>query len=266
MKHFIYKTTHKNGKYYIGRHSTENIDDGYVGSGRWPRSIKDKSTLTRTILEFASDETSLKDLEGKYLAEHYGNPNCMNMTDNPIGFDSTNNPMKDPEVLEKFKGDNHWLRKYPNRAEEIRQHQLRLVDNGNHNLLGDKNPNKDGSISRKTAAYGHNIFQTNNPSVWRSEKGIHHWQNGKAPNTNGELNKKLVAEGKHNFLGPEHNRRMIAEGKNPWVGSTMNKKLLAEGRHPSQQKKTCQHCGKQASVGMFARWHGDNCRSKGETK
>ena len=52
MKHFIYKTTHKNGKYYIGRHSTNNIDDGYIGSGKWPRSIKDKSTLTREILEY----------------------------------------------------------------------------------------------------------------------------------------------------------------------------------------------------------------------
>ena len=113
MKHFIYKTTHKNGKYYIGRHSTNNLDDGYLGSGKWPRSIKDKSALTRTILEFAEDEQSLKDLERKYLTEHYGNTNCMNMTDDPIGFNSTNNPMKDPKTAEKIKGENHWMHKNP---------------------------------------------------------------------------------------------------------------------------------------------------------
>ena len=67
MKHFIYKTTHVNGKYYIGRHSTENINDGYIGSGKWPISIKDKSSLTREIIEFVdndkSSESSIRCLE-----------------------------------------------------------------------------------------------------------------------------------------------------------------------------------------------------------
>jgi hypothetical protein len=262
MKHFIYKTTHTNGKYYIGRHSTDNIDDGYVGSGKWPRSIKDKSTLTREILEYADNIEDLKQLEGQYLAEHYGKTNCMNGTADPVGFDTINNPMKRAEVVEKLSGNNHWLRKNPERKEEIRKTQNKLVENGTHNLLGDQNPNKDGSVSRKTAELGRNIFQTNNPSTWRAAQGIHHWQNGNAPNANGALNKKLVAEGRHNFQGPDLNNRRIAEGTHNFVGADSNLKRLAEGRHPSQIKKTCEHCGKESSVGMYVRWHGDHCKYK----
>lgn len=263
MKHFIYKTSHPNGKYYIGRHSTDDIDDGYIGSGRWPRSIKDKSILTREILEYFSDQESLIDAEDRYLSEHYGKPNCMNMSNKGTGAPIGDaNPMKRSEIREKIKGKNHWLIKDPKRKEDIRNRQTELVKNGTHNLLGDKNPNKDGSISRKTAENGRNIFQTNNPSIRRSEQGIHHWQNGNSPNAEGKLNKKLVEEGRHNFLGPDLNNQRIAEGTHNFLGSSGNLKRLAAGTHPSQIKKVCPHCGKQTSVGMFKRWHGDNCKLK----
>jgi hypothetical protein len=258
--HFIYKTTHQNGKYYIGRHSTDDLDDGYIGSGRWPSSIKDRSTVSREILEFADDQDTLKQREGEYLREHYGQPGCMNATSDPVGFDTENNPMKDPEIAAKISGDNHWLAKNPERKEDFRVQQKKLVESGEHNFLGDRNPNRDGSNAKLAMERGTHVWLANNPNKWRVEQGIHHWQNGNSPNAGGKMNAKRIAEGTHNFLGPEHNRRMIEEGKNPWVGSASNLKRLAEGTHPSQQKKTCEHCGKEASVGMYARWHGDRCR------
>jgi hypothetical protein len=258
--HFIYKTTHQNGKYYIGRHSTKNLNDGYIGSGRWPSSIKDRSKLAREILEFVNDAETLKQREGEYLREHYGQPGCMNATSDPVGFDTDHNPMKRPEIAKKISGDNHWLSKNPERKKELQERQQKLVDQGTHNLLGDNNPNQDGRNAKTAMERGTHVNIINNPSKWRSEQGIHHWQNGNSPNAGGKLNRKLIEEGTHNFLGPEHNRRMIEEGKNPWAGPDSNKKRLTEGTHPSQQKKTCEHCGKTASVGMYARWHGDKCK------
>jgi hypothetical protein len=259
MKHFIYKTTHTNGKYYIGRHSTENINDGYVGSGLWPSSIKDKSTLTREILEYAESAEQIKKLEGQYLAEHYGKPGCMNRTADPIGFDTDNNPMKDPTIAEKIAGDNHYMRKNPQARENSRQKQNKLVLEGKHNLQGDRNPNKDGRNAKTAMANGTHINLTNNPSIWRSEAGIHHWQDGKSPNAGGKLNKKLIEAGTHNLLGPEHNAKRIEAGTHNFLGSKGNADRLANGTHPSQMKQTCKHCGKTTSVSMHARWHGANC-------
>jgi hypothetical protein len=262
MKHFIYKTVHKNGKYYIGRHSTDNIDDGYMGSGKWPLSIKDKSTLTREILEYANSFDEVKELERKYLAENFGKPNCMNRTPDPIGFDTDNNPMKNPEFVAKISGKNHWFNKDPEKYREKfagDAHWMNRDPEAKQEFL-DNHPNKDGRNAKKAMANGNHINLTNNPSIWRSEQGIHHWQNGKSPNAGGKLNKKLIEQGTHNFLGSELNAKRIKEGTHNFLGGDSNQRRLAEGTHPSQIKKTCEHCGKTASVSMYVRWHGDHCK------
>ena len=99
MYHFIYKTTSNSGKYYIGRHSTNNINDGYYGSGKWIRSLKNKSDLKREIIEHCKED-DLKKIEQKYLQENVGKENCMNFNLNPVGFSSGElNPAK--SVIER---------------------------------------------------------------------------------------------------------------------------------------------------------------------
>ena len=49
--HFVYKTVHDDGFFYIGRHSTSNLEDGYMGSGVWV-SRATKTKLKREILEY----------------------------------------------------------------------------------------------------------------------------------------------------------------------------------------------------------------------
>ena len=262
MKHFIYKTTHTNGKYYIGRHSTENLDDGYVGSGKWVSQIKNKETLTREILEFVDSFDELVQRETEYLKEHFGNSKCMNMSNASTGWATGQaNPMNNPDTLAKLSGDNHWTQSDPLYHEKISAPQKRMVSDGTHNLLGDKNPNKDGRNAKLAYERGTHNSITNNPSTVNAEKGTHHWQNGKSPNYQGKLNKKLIAEGRHNFQGPALNNTRVKAGTHNFLGADANLKRLAEGRHPSQQKVTCQHCGKTVSVGMHKRWHGNNCKT-----
>lgn len=261
MKHFTYRTTHTNGKYYVGRHSTNNIADGYIGSGKWVCSIKDKATLTTEILEYADNFDDVVLLEDALLSLHYGKPNCMNLTSDPIGFGSENNPMKDPNVALKIAGDNHWTRAHPENVISGDDHWMNRDEEAKQRFLNN-HPNKDGNSAKLAMERGTHVNITNNPSTASALNGTHHWQHGKSPNADGKLNKKLVENGTHNFLGPDHNQRMIAEGKNPWVGSNGNLQRLANGTHPSQMKETCIHCNKTMSRGMHARWHGDNCKLK----
>ena len=83
--HFIYKTTCQvNGKYYYGMHSTDNLEDGYIGSGtRLWHSIKKhgRENFTIEILEFCDDRESLKKREAELITEDMLNdPMCMNLT------------------------------------------------------------------------------------------------------------------------------------------------------------------------------------------
>lgn len=263
MYHFIYKTVHTNGKYYVGRHSTDNLDDGYIGSGRWPRSLKNRNNVNREILEWADDVEQLIELERRYLSEHYGKPGCMNMTPDPIGWNSEHNPMKRAEIVEKFRGDNHWTRKNPEKVVRGENHWLSHDSEAREKFL-ENHPNKDGRNAKLAMERGTHINLTNNTSTVRAKEGTHWWQNGKSPNHNGKLNSERVADGSHNWLGPEANRKRVESGTHNFLGSASNQKMLELGIHPSQIKIQCVHCNKISSKSMHVRWHGDKCKMRGK--
>ncbi|OQA91948.1 MAG: hypothetical protein BWY26_00045 [Elusimicrobia bacterium ADurb.Bin231] len=82
--HFLYKTTNLlNGKFYIGVHSTDNLDDGYLGSGRILRySIRKYGIENFKIerLEFFEDKEKLFKREKEMVNESFlKNPLCMNI-------------------------------------------------------------------------------------------------------------------------------------------------------------------------------------------
>lgn len=82
--HFIYKTTNLlSGKYYIGMHSTYDLNDGYMGSGkRLKRSLNKygKENHKVEILEFLSSRNELKKREEEIVSlNEVAKEECMNL-------------------------------------------------------------------------------------------------------------------------------------------------------------------------------------------
>jgi group I intron endonuclease len=81
---FVYKTTNKkNGKFYIGIHSTKDLNDGYLGSGTLLKSsIKKngKENFKFEYLEFFENYDDLREAEKKLVNEELlKNPKCLNL-------------------------------------------------------------------------------------------------------------------------------------------------------------------------------------------
>lgn len=90
MFRFIYKTTNSlNGMYYIGMHRTDDINGGYLGSGRQLLKAfieQGKDTFTKEILEFAETDEELMFLEKQYVnREVVEDCNSYNMTTGGAG-------------------------------------------------------------------------------------------------------------------------------------------------------------------------------------
>lgn len=100
MYHLVYKTTNKlNNKYYIGVHSTEDLNDGYLGCAIWRgrklrenlehlplyRAVKKYGfeNFKREILYFCNTSEEAFLLEQKLIDS--SDPNCYNLKSGGIG-------------------------------------------------------------------------------------------------------------------------------------------------------------------------------------
>ncbi len=81
--HYVYKIIREDGAYYIGLHSTDDLNDGYFGSGQrlW-HSIKKhgKEKHSKEILEFLPSRKEAKDREFQLVnAQTLKDPWCLNL-------------------------------------------------------------------------------------------------------------------------------------------------------------------------------------------
>lgn len=228
MIHFIYKTQSTSGKYYIGRHSTECLDDGYVGSGKWIRSIKDKTQLTREILEFCNEDNILE-REKYYLEQNVGKDNCMNFNLSPVGFSCGRlNPASSQD--ERIK-------------RSIR-------------FLGDKNPAKNITVRKRISESLKKHFSENPREKWFMS------EHGKKNISKARTGLKYSEEGKIKLS--QSRKKQFLNGRNP--PTFANKKHTEEYKrkmreyYHSRPKICCMYCKNEYHPTVFGISHGIKCK------
>jgi hypothetical protein len=122
--HFIYKTTNLlSGKYYIGMHSTSNLEDGYMGSGkrlRYSVNKYGKENHRVEIIEFLQDRNELKKREREIVnLNEIAKQDCLNLMvggDGGRGFtieEQKANAKKSKKKIEWLKAnDKEWLENF----------------------------------------------------------------------------------------------------------------------------------------------------------
>jgi hypothetical protein len=125
--HFTYKTTNLiNGRYYLGMHSTNRLDDGYLGSGKrlyYELNKYGRDNFKFEILKQFESREQLVQAEIKLITEHdLKNPNCLNCKPGGEGgfLDSTrmDNAERKRRFLDKMSNDSEYREGFLDKCRE----------------------------------------------------------------------------------------------------------------------------------------------------
>lgn len=168
MRYIIYKVTNKiNNRYYIGRHSTTNINDGYLGSGIAIKTAIIKygcENFTKEILAEATSAQELWDLEAKIVSKDIvDDPLSYNMvsggksylnslknSDPKKFFEHQSNAGKKGGKISISKKNHEWHAKGGSASRKVINARIkyRLVTNMNEELFLDANTFKQTCYER----------------------------------------------------------------------------------------------------------------------
>lgn len=196
--HFIYKTTNLlNGKYYIGMHSTSNLEDGYMGSGkrlRYSINKHGKENHKVEILEFVYNREELKKREKEIVnLNEIAKLDCMNLM---IGGKGGYGFISDEHYKKMWLGASKSLKERW-QDKEFRNKSIKLSSERM------KKHHKDGKIKYDTfTGKSHTQEAKNKMSVAKKGKGlgIENSQFGTCWITKDGINKKIKIEELDSFL------------------------------------------------------------------
>jgi hypothetical protein len=230
MFHYIYKTIDKNGKYYIGRHSTNNLEDGYMGSGVWVKKHKDKTRLKKIIVEFCETFDDLLQKEQKYINEHIDDPHNMNFNNSSSGWAFGHlNIAHRKDVKEKLRSRMLSDNPMKNGHKEESKEKIKLA------MLGSNNPFYGKSHSIETRE---KISKKNTGKVWNETQ-----------------RKNLSEVRKKQFDGQRPSYLFCSE-------HTEDTKEKIRQSALNREKISCPFCHKLSAPHVAKRWHFDNCKRK----
>jgi hypothetical protein len=131
--HLIYKTTNiLTGRYYYGMHSTDNLDDGYLGSGkRLKYSINKygKDVHKREIVEFCSNRELLNNKEKEVITlNEIGKKDCMNLIVGGQGGDGGLSNVSPEKIQNIRKGASDFMNRLWKDPKFIEGHKQRTIE------------------------------------------------------------------------------------------------------------------------------------------
>jgi len=217
-------TATENGYFYVGRHSTNNVNDQYKGSGKLILLCNQKGIpLYRKILSFYETFEELIVAEEKLINYYFHYDKNMNLNYSSVGFACGDlNPAKDPKVIAKRITPRSRLKwsKY----------------------MSEHNPSKreDVKIMRSDQLKS----QWEDPEYRLKHSGENHHMKS-------EVHKSKMKEN-----NPMYNLDVVDKVRQSVL------KTIEAGTHNSFIKETCPYCGKVGSRPNMVRWHFENCKHK----
>ena len=202
--HYIYKTTCSvTNKYYIGMHSTDKLDDGYIGSGKrlW-FSIKyhGKKNHTKEILEYCNTREELRNREREIVNEQLLQEDlCLNLV---VGGDGGGKIWSEEHMVAFSKAGNDkfkWLLENDVEFKEYFTEKMRKITSERT-----KRGDNDKFIKSSFDWTGKNHSDETKKKMSETKKGKgtgkSNSQFGTCWITNGEINKKVNKEELETYL------------------------------------------------------------------
>ena len=157
MYHYFYKITNLiNGKFYYGVHNTNNLEDGYMGSGKLLHNAYKKygiEKFKKEILKYFDTMDEAFQYEHKIVNEEMiNNPNCYNIQ---IGGKYFNT--KNKVTVKDINGNKFWVSK----EEYLFNNDLEAIWKGKHH----KEETKEKVRNKMTPK------DSINPRIWVNKDG-----------------------------------------------------------------------------------------------
>jgi hypothetical protein len=169
--HYIYKTTcNINGKYYIGMHSTDKLDDGYMGSGKrlWNSfNYHGKGNHSTEILEFCEDRVALRKQEKKIVNEDLLKEDlCMNLM---VGGEGGSSPAQREWTIQQWKKP-----EYRAKMGKLSSERMKKTHRDGKIIPPDTTGRKHSEETKEKMRKPKNVGKTNSQygTCWITKEGI----------------------------------------------------------------------------------------------
>ena len=275
--HYIYKTTNLlNGRYYYGMHSTDNLDDGYIGSGTYlRRAIRKygKENFKREIIEFCKTRKELKSREKDIVnLQEIAKKECMNLkvggnnwkpiseeTCRKISLSKTN-PSEETrrKMSESHKGQIPWMKGKTHTIEA----RIKISEAG----LGRKH-SEETRRKMSEVRMGKRHSEKTRRKISESNIGNYHTEESKQKMSKAHTGKTLSIEHRDkiriaNKNPSEETRYKQGSGKRGTTLSEETKQKIGKSNSKPKKRIMCPHCNKIGGNSNMKRYHFNNCKKR----